>query len=43
MSVEDYLIPPCPPDREYRDGVLVERNAGGKAQAFLQVALGAYL
>lgn len=43
LSLEDYLNTSYSPDREYRDGVLVERNVGEEAHARLQVLLGAYL
>jgi Uma2 family endonuclease len=43
LSVEEYLNTSYSPDMEYRDGVLVERNVGEKAHAFLQTALGSYL
>ena len=43
LPVEEYLNTSYSPDREYRDGVLVERNVGDKAHAFLQIALGAYV
>jgi len=43
VSIEEYLHTSYSPDREYRDGVLVERNLGDKAHALLQLALGAYL
>jgi Uma2 family endonuclease len=43
LSVEEYLNTSYSPDREYRDGVLVERNVGDKAHSRLQVALGAYI
>jgi Uma2 family endonuclease len=43
LSLEEYLNTSYSPDREYRDGVLVERNVGNKAHALLQTALGAYL
>jgi Uma2 family endonuclease len=43
ISLEEYLSTSYSPDKEYCDGVLVERNVGDKAHALLQVALGAYL
>jgi len=43
VSIETYLRTSYSPDREYRDGVLLERNMGDKAHALLQLALGAYL
>lgn len=42
-SVEDYLHTSYCPDREYRDGALLERNVGDKAHARLQGAIYAYL
>lgn len=43
IPVEEYLETSYSPDREYRDGVLVERNVGDRAHAGLQIALGAYI
>jgi Uma2 family endonuclease len=43
LSLEDYLNTSYSPDREYRDGVLVERNVGEKSHARLQTLLAAYL
>ena len=43
LSLEQYLNTSYSPDREFRDGVLVERNVGEEAHARLQVLLGAYL
>lgn len=43
LSLEEYLNTSYSPDREFRDGVLVERNVGEKAHARLQILLGAYL
>ena len=43
LSLEEYLDRSYSPDREYRDGVLVERNVGENAHAELQAALGSYL
>jgi Uma2 family endonuclease len=43
LLVEEYLNTSYSPDREYRDGALIERNGGDKAHARLQVALGSYL
>jgi Uma2 family endonuclease len=43
ISLADYLSTSYSPDREYRDGVLVERNVGARAHARLQLAVGAYL
>jgi Uma2 family endonuclease len=42
VSLEEYLDTSYSPDREYRDGVLVERNVGERAHALLQLALGSY-
>jgi Uma2 family endonuclease len=43
IPLEEYLETSYSPDREYRDGVLAERNVGDKAHSWLQLALGAYL
>jgi len=43
LSLEEYLNTSYSPDREYRDGVLVERNVGDEAHSWLQTALAAYL
>jgi Uma2 family endonuclease len=43
ISLDEYLHSSYSPDREYRDGMLVERNVGDNAHALLQLALGAYL
>jgi Uma2 family endonuclease len=43
LSLDDYLNTSYSPDREYRDGVLVERNVGENAHARLQILLGAFL
>jgi len=43
ISLEEYLNTSYSPDREYRDGVLVERNVGDQAHARLQALLAAYL
>jgi Uma2 family endonuclease len=43
ISLADYLNTSYSPDREYRDGVLVERNVGDKSHSLLQIMLGAYL
>ena len=43
LPLEEYLGTSYSPDREYRDGVLVERNVGSKKHALLQIALGAYV
>ncbi|MBV9745298.1 MAG: Uma2 family endonuclease [Acidobacteriia bacterium] len=42
VSLEEYLSTSYSPDREYKDGVLVERNVGDWAHARLQAALTAY-
>jgi Uma2 family endonuclease len=43
IPVEEYLETSYSPDREFRDGVLLERNVGDKAHAWLQIRLGAYI
>jgi Uma2 family endonuclease len=43
ISVEEYLKTSYSPDREYRDGVVTERNVGDNAHADLQLGLGSYL
>jgi Uma2 family endonuclease len=43
LSLEEYLNTSYSPDREYRDGVLVERNLGDKAHARLQALLARYV
>jgi Uma2 family endonuclease len=43
ISVEEYLRTSYSPDREYRDGVLVERNVGTKSHSGLQAALAQYI
>ena len=42
-SVEEYLRTSYSPDREYRDGVVLERNVGKKSHSKLQTALGQYI
>jgi Uma2 family endonuclease len=42
-SVEEYLKTSYSPDREYRDGVVVERNVGDKEHSRLQARLAQYL
>jgi Uma2 family endonuclease len=42
ISMGAYLSTSYSPDREFRDGVLVERNVGDNAQSLLQAALAAY-
>ena len=41
ISLEEYLHTSYSPDREYRDGVVMERNLGTKGHSHLQLALGA--
>jgi Uma2 family endonuclease len=43
ISVEEYLRTSNSPDREYRDGVLVERNVGKKSHSDLQGALAQFI
>jgi Uma2 family endonuclease len=43
LPLEEYLNTSYSPDREYRDGVLVERNLGDKAHARLQALLTIYV
>jgi Uma2 family endonuclease len=43
LSLEEYLNTSYSPDREYRDGVLVERNVGDKAHSLLQALLTIYV
>src|SRR5437870_9473147 len=43
IPVEQYLHTSYHPDREYRDGVVTERNVGDNTHALLQGALCAYL
>ena len=43
VSLEQYLNTSYSPDREYRDGVLVERNLGEKGHAELQGMLATYV
>jgi Uma2 family endonuclease len=42
VSVEEYLSTSYSPDREYRDGVLVERNVGSRGHSLLQTRLASY-
>jgi Uma2 family endonuclease len=42
LSVEEYLHTSYSPDREYRDGVLVERNMGDLNHSLLQTKLAQY-
>jgi Uma2 family endonuclease len=43
VPLEEYLDTSYSPDREYRDGVLVERNVGDEAHAGLQALLTIYV
>jgi Uma2 family endonuclease len=43
VSEQTYLRTSYQPDREYADGVLIERNAGERDHSWLQAALVAYL
>src|SRR5579883_1725649 len=43
LSLEQYLNTSYSPDREYRDGVLVERNVGDEAHSWLQGLLIIYI
>ena len=43
ISEQEYLETSYSPDREYRDGVLVERNVGDVAHSFLQAMLVTYM
>ena len=43
IPVEQYLHTSYHPDREYRDGVVTERNGGDNAHALLQARLATYL
>jgi len=43
IPLEEYLSTSYSPDREYRDGVLLERNVGDRAHARLQTLLSAYI
>lgn len=43
IPVEEYLETSYRPDREYRDGVLVERNVGDEYHANLQTLLTIYI
>jgi Uma2 family endonuclease len=43
VPIEKYLETSYSPDREYRDGVLIERNVGSKAHALVQPLLATYL
>ena len=43
VLLEEYLSSSYSPDRQYRDGVLEERNVGDWAHARLQALLCAYI
>jgi len=43
ISLEEYLRTSYSPDREFRDGVLVERNVGDNSHAELQSLLATYI
>lgn len=43
VPVDEYLSTSYSPDREYRDGVVLERNLGDKEHARLQARLAQYL
>ena len=43
ISVEEYLNTSYSPDREYRDGLVLERNLGDKEHSRLQARLAQYL
>ena|SRR5690242_1393557 len=43
ISVEEYLRTSYHPDREYRDGVVLERNVGSLSHAKLQTLLSRYI
>jgi Uma2 family endonuclease len=43
ISVEEYLRTSYSPDREYRDGAVLERNVGDKEHSRLQARLAQYL
>jgi Uma2 family endonuclease len=43
VPLEEYLETSYSPDREYRDGLLVERNLGDRAHAALQALLAIYI
>ncbi|HLI86963.1 MAG TPA: Uma2 family endonuclease [Bryobacteraceae bacterium] len=43
VPVEKYLRTSYSPDREYRDGVVLERNAGDEAHSSLQALLTIYI
>ena len=43
VAVEEYLSTSYDPDREYIDGVVVERNLGERGHSRLQLLIGLYL
>jgi Uma2 family endonuclease len=43
VRLDEYLRTPYSPDREYRDGVVLERNVGDKEHSRLQARLAQYL
>lgn len=43
IPVEEYLNKSYSPDREYRDGVVLERNVGDEAHSSLQALLAGYI
>jgi len=43
VSIQEYLNTSYSPDREFRDGVLLERNVGTKAHSLLQAQMATYL
>jgi len=43
IPVEEYLRTSYHPDREYRDGVVTERNVGDEVHSLLQIRLGSYV
>jgi len=43
ISVEEYLHTAYSPDREYRDGIVLERNVGNRRHALLQQRLASYI
>jgi Uma2 family endonuclease len=43
VSLDEYLKTSYSPDREYRDGLLVERNLGEREHSLLQIGFASYL
>src|SRR5437764_15305548 len=43
LSLDEYLNTSYSPDREFRDGLLVQRNVGDEAHAALQALLTIYI